>query len=88
MNEGEGLDNIQFWLRAGIAAAQRWPGVVDAQVMMIPEARARWRVPVFAGLYPTGDADDIELEKFADRAGHSIRMGYGVRSRTLLIGID
>ena len=76
----------EFWLHAGIAAAKRWPTMQEATIMQVPDDHLSWSVPVQVSLRSVG-TETVTLEKYADKDEHQIRMGYGERSRTLLVSI-
>ena len=82
----ERLEEAQFWLRAGIAAVHRWPALQEATIVQAPEDCASFLAPVYVGPY-SFDHERVELEKYADKDSHQIRMGYEERSRTLVVYI-
>ena len=91
------MDKGDF-IKAGIAAAQKWAIDERATVLEIQRGQFQYYIPVldapdssarFWSEQPPADTvgfseDRIQLERLALREGVSVHMGYGPRSKVLV----
>lgn len=83
----------QFYLRAGAAAQQRWPGVVNAQIIPAPDGRMTWVETWVAHMPAPGvraevEHEQIDMVRYKSGADHELLMGYGPKCGLLVVYKD